>query len=352
LDKKTRILVFLLILLAITLAFAYVIAKPFLKPVAFAAILAIAAFPLHERVQKRVKGSGWAAFVTTLLIILVFLVPLTVLLLKASNEAVGAAQRLSAKSASEGGFVPLIMSLINRPLEFFGRYIDLTNVNLEEQLTERLNSISVFLLRAGAVVLGNLAGFIGDALIAFVTLYFFLKDGRRILETFKSFSPLSELQTHKLLKGIGDSIVANVYGIVAVGAAQGILVGIAMRVAGISSAVLLGIAAAVCSLIPIVGPSLVWLPAAIYLFATGHIAAGVFVLIWCSVVVGFADNIIRPWVIAGRVEIHPLILLFALIGGATAFGFLGLFLGPIVVSVLMALFEIVPETLGDRSASL
>jgi len=103
----------------------------------------------------------------------------------------------------------------------------------------------------------------------------------------------------------------------------------------------------VCSLIPIVGPSIVWLPAAIYLFATGHVGSGVFMLIWCSVVVGSADNIIRPWVIAGRVEIHPLVLLFALIGGASGFGFLGLFLGPIVVSVLIALFEILPEALGE-----
>jgi predicted PurR-regulated permease PerM len=350
LDKKTRVLIFLLTLLAVALAFAYVIAEPFLKPVAFAAILAIAAFPLHERVQREIKKPGWAAFVSTLLIILLFLIPLALLLVRASNEAVSAAQRLSEKSASEGGFVPFVMQLVDRPMQFLGRYVDLSRVDLKGQLSARLNSISVFLFQAGAVVLGNLAGFIGDALISFVTLYFFLKDGRRIIRACEGLIPLSEAQTTKLLKGIGDSIVANVYGIVAVGTAQGILVGTALAIVGIPSSVLLGIAAAVCSLIPIVGPSLVWLPATIYLFATGHVGGGIFLLIWCSVVVGSADNVIRPWVIAGRVEIHPLVLLFALIGGASAFGFLGLFLGPIVVSVLMALLEIVPEAIGDRAA--
>ena len=348
-DKKTRVLIFLLSLLAVTLAFAYVIAEPFLKPVAFAAIIAIAAFPLHERVQKKIAKPGWAALASTLMLILLFLVPFGLLLVKASNEAVIAAQRLGEKSASEGGFVPFVMSLVERPMGFIGRYLDLSRVDLQGQLTERLNSISVFLLRSGAIVLGNLAGFIGDALIAFVTLYFFLKDGRRILETLESFSPLSEAQTRKLMKGVGDSIIANVYGIVAVGAAQGILAATAMALVGIPSAVLLGIAAAVCSLIPIVGPALVWVPATIYLFASGQVWRGVFLLIWCSVVVGSADNVIRPWVIAGRVEIHPLVLLFALIGGVASFGFLGLFLGPIVVSILMALLEMLPETIGERA---
>lgn len=346
-DKKTRVLIFLLSVLALTLAFAYVIAKPFLKPVAFAAILAIAAFPLHERVQKEFKRPGLAALTTTLLIILLFIVPITLLLVRASNEAVVAAQKLSEKSASEGGFTQFAMSLVERPMQWLGRYVDLSRVDIKGQVSARLNTISVSLLRIGAVVLGNFVGFIGDALISFVTLFFFLRDGKRILSLCERMIPLTALQTKRLLKGIGDSIVANVYGILAVGAAQGILAGTAMSIVGIHSAVLLGLAAAVCSLIPIVGPALVWAPATIYLFASGHVGKATFLLLWCTIVVGSADNIIRPWVIAGRVEIHPLVLLFALIGGGAAFGLLGLFLGPIVVSILIALFEIIPETIGD-----
>ena len=350
-DKRTQALIFLVCLLAVTLAFGYVIAAPFLKPVAFAAILAIAAFPMHERVQGKIPKPGWAALVSTLLIILFFLVPLTLLLLKASNEAIAAGQMLGEKSASEGGFGPFVMSLLDRPMQWLGRYFDVSGIDLKAQIAARLNSISVLTLRAGAVVLGNIAGFVTDALIAFITLYFLLKDGRLLLAKIKVLIPLNDHQTLRLLKGVGDSIIANVYGILAVGAAQGILAAIAMRIVGFSSAVLLGIAAAVCSLIPIVGPALVWVPATIYLFASGRVGSGIFLLIWCSVVVGSADNVIRPWVIAGRVEIHPLVLLFALIGGVSAFGFLGLFLGPIVVSMLLALVEILPEVLSEQNSS-
>jgi len=88
-----------------------------------------------------------------------------------------------------------------------------------------------------------------------------------------------------------------------------------------------------------VGAGLVWGPAGIYLIFTGAVWKGIFVLLWGSVVISTADNIIRPWVVSGRVELHPLILLFFILGGVEAFGFLGLFLGPVVASILAVLFR-------------
>jgi predicted PurR-regulated permease PerM len=105
--------------------------------------------------------------------------------------------------------------------------------------------------------------------------------------------------------------------------------------------------AAIFSLVPLVGPSLVWLPASIYLFAADHWIKGIFLLAWGVVVVGTADNVIRPLVIMGRVKLHPLILLFALIGGVQQFGFIGLFIGPVVMSVLLALVDMLQEEVGE-----
>jgi predicted PurR-regulated permease PerM len=270
--------------------------------------------------------------------------PLTLLLVLASNEAIGVANQLAEKSESEGGFAPMALRLLDRPMNWLSQRVDLSRFDLKGQLLAQVNNISMWLLKAAAALLGNFAEFIGSALIAFLTLFFFLRDGEKIVRAISSFIPLQAGQTEKLVE---DSIVANVYGILAVGAAQGLLTGIAMKIAGIQSAILLGMAAAVCSLIPIIGTAIVWIPATIYLLATGHIWQGVFLAAWCAIIVASADNIIRPLVIAGRVEIHPLLLLFALIGGASAFGFLGLFIGPIVVSVLGALIEIIPDALKE-----
>ena len=132
------------------------------------------------------------------------------------------------------------------------------------------------------------------------------------------------------------------------GAVQGALTGIGMKIAGMHSVVLLGMVAAVCSVIPMVGTALVWLPATVYLLLTGDIWQGVFLALWCSIIVGLSDNVVRPWVVADRVTMHPLLLLFSLIGGVSTFGFLGLFLGPIVVSVLGLLTKILTDTLQDK----
>ncbi len=157
------------------------------------------------------------------------------------------------------------------------------------------------------------------------------------------------MQVARLYQNISDTIIANVYGILTVGVAQGVLTGIAMRIVGMPSSLLLGLAAGFASIIPVVGSALVWGPVAIYLLVSGALWKGVFLLIWGTVVVSSVDNVLRPWVVAGRVELHPLVLLFFILGGVEAFGFLGSFLGPVVASVLAALFAMLREELIDPS---
>ena len=172
------------------------------------------------------------------------------------------------------------------------------------------------------------------------------RDGPSAIENLTAMLPLSVEQATRLLSGIRDSIVANLYGILAVGFAQGLLTGIACAVLHVPSALLLGLAAAVCSLVPIVGTMLVWLPAAFYLMATGHLWKGIILILWGTLVVGTIDNIIRPLVIGSKVELHPLLLLFALLGGLQVFGFIGIFIGPVVISVIAALINILREELA------
>src|SRR4029077_9835603 len=171
------------------------------------------------------------------------------------------------------------------------------------------------LLAVGTRLVGGLAGFAGNAILTFLILFFLFRDGSTAIQKIISVLPLRPEQAMHLLSGIRDSIVANLYGILAVGLAQGLLTGSALAVLRVPSASLLGLTAAVCSLIPIVGTTLVWVPAAIYLMVTGHLWKGICLILWGSVVIGMVDNIVRPLVIGSRVELHPLLLLFALLGG-------------------------------------
>jgi len=145
--------------------------------------------------------------------------------------------------------------------------------------------------------------------------------------------------------------VANLYGIVGVGIVQGFLTGLALWALDGPSPVTLGALAGFSSLIPIVGTSLVWLPVGIYLIVAVRVWKGVALLLWGALIVGSSDHIVRPLIVQGRVEIHPLLLLFAMFGGLNVFGFLGIFIGPIVLTLVGALFAMIREEVHREAAT-
>jgi predicted PurR-regulated permease PerM len=348
-SKRTSI-IFLSVLLLIALGLSFVITRSFLKPFAFAIILAVVCYPAHERLlrwnKRRVSSS---ALMSTVLLILVFAVPTLIISVLAANEALEAARFLSRRSVEEGGFPSLVMALADRPIHYVGHWIDLSKYDFRAMISSNAQKVSVWLVGFGANVLSGLARFLVDFLITFVVVFFLFRDGAQWAYRAGTLLPLTPEQVARLYRNVSDTIIANVYGILSVGIAQGVLTGIAMRIVGMPSSLLLALAAGFASVIPVVGSSLVWAPVAIYLLVTGSIWKGVFMLAWGVFVVSAIDNVIRPWVVGGRVELHPLVLLFFIFGGVEAFGFLGLFLGPVVASVLAALFEMLRETTKQPS---
>ena len=232
-----------------------------------------------------------------------------------------------------------------------GHWIDLSKYDLHAIVSSNAQKVSLSMVGFGAAILGNLARFTVDSLITFVILFFLFREGKDWAYRAGRLAPLSDVQVARLYQNISDTIIANVYGILTVGVAQGILTGIAMKIVGMPSSLLLGLAAGFASIIPVVGSALVWGTVAIYLFVQGAIWKGVFLLVWGTVVVSSIDNVVRPWVVGGRVELHPMVLVFFILGGVEAFGFLGLFLGPVVASVLAAVFAMLREELDGATLS-
>jgi predicted PurR-regulated permease PerM len=251
-------------------------------------------------------------------------------------------------SAEQGGFGLFVMALAERPLHFFGRFVDLSKWDIHTAVTNGLQRLSYTVLSSGASVLGSMARFTADFFLMLIVLFFLFRDGERWAAGLGSLMPLSPAQTSRLFRNINDTIIGNVYGILAVGFIQGTLTGLATAFAGLSSPLLLGIAAFFASILPVVGAALVWAPAGLYLIFTGATWKGIFVLLWGSVVISMVDNVVRPWVVSGKVELHPLVLMFVILGGIQVFGFLGLFLGPVIVSVLAAVFQMLREELATN----
>jgi len=350
-SKRTTI-IFLSALLLIALALSFVITRPFLKPFAFAIILAVVFYPAHEHIlrwNKRRVGSS--ALLSTLLVILLFGIPSCIIAVLAANEALEAAHYLSRRSVEEGGFPSLVMALADRPIRYVGHWVDLSKYDFRAMISSNAQKVSVWLVGFGANVLSGAARFVTDSLITFVVLFFLFREGAQWAYRVGNLLPLSPDQVARLYRNISDAIIANVYGMVSVGLVQGVLTGIAMWIVGMQSALLLGVAAGFASIIPVVGSSIVWLPVAIYLLATAPVWKGIFLLIWGTAVVSAIDNVVRPWVVGGRIALHPLVLLFFIFGGVEAFGFLGLFLGPVVASVLAALFDMLREETKHPAAA-
>ena len=345
--SKRTTLWFLGILILIVLAFAFVITQTFIYPVAAAIILAVVFYPAHQRILRWTKGRpGTASLLSTLALLFLFGVPVFIIVMLAANEAVNAAQYLTRVSAEQGGFTLFLSTMAERGLKFLGRWVDVSKYDIRGAVASHVQQAGVLVLGSGAAILGNVARLIVKSLIALVVVFFLSRDGRNWIHRAEEIIPLSPGQARKLFSNISDTIVANVYGILSVGLAQGVLTGIALAIVGAQSPLLLGLGAAFASIVPVLGAALVWAPAGLYLIFAGAIWKGVFVLVWGVLVISTADNIIRPWVVSGKVELHPLVLLFFILGGVEAFGFLGLFLGPVIASVLAVLFGMIREELA------
>ncbi len=328
-------------------ALTLLIAQPFLRSIAAGIIVAVIFHPAYRRVLRWMGNrSTWASLVATLAIVLLFLFPVSLILLKAANEAIAAAQRLNRLSAEQGGFGQFVFAMAERPLHFFGRFVDLSKYDIHNAITSGLQRLSLTVLSSGASILGSLARFTADFLFMLIVVFFLFRDGESWAAGLGSLMPLSPAQTSRLFRNINDTIIGNVYGILSVGLIQATLTGIATAIVGLPSPLLLSIAAFFASILPVVGAALVWAPAGLYLIFTGALWKGIFVLAWGGIVISAVDNVVRPWIVSGKVELHPLVLMFVILGGVQVFGFLGLFLGPVVVSVLAAIFKMLREELA------
>jgi predicted PurR-regulated permease PerM len=201
-----------------------------------------------------------------------------------------------------------------------------------------------FLVGAGASIV--------DFFIASVMIFFFLREGHKIHDALVDFMPLSKADAEGLLGVVRDTIKANFYGVVGVAVVQGALTLIGLLIAGVPSALTWAAFATAFACIPMVGPPLVWVPATIWLASTGHPGAAVFLAAWGVIVVGLADNFLRPALVSGKTNQNSMLVFFSLIGGTAAFGILGLFVGPLLVSITIAVFKVLRREMGEEKSAI
>jgi predicted PurR-regulated permease PerM len=349
--KAQESTLFLLALAALALYFCYLISRPFLTPLFLALMVAIVFHPIHLWIERRIPRRNLAALTSTILVVVTVIVPTVLVGALVAREAHAAYAILSEKSAEQGGWSPLAMQFLERVSQSLGRYVALPTVDLRATLIRSLQEISQTLLSWGTHFLRNIVSFVVGAIIALVTIFLLFQQGESLKVRVAAFLPLRADQFERLFTGISDSILANVYGCLAVAASQGIFMSLGFWLVGLPSPILWGLLTAFCSLIPIVGSLLVWGPATLFLFVSGHWGKGLILLAWSAGLVSQIDNFVRPYVVSQRANMHPLLMFFALLGGVQAFGPLGLFIGPVVVSVTLVALKMLREENLDVPAA-
>ena len=190
------------------------------------------------------------------------------------------------------------------------------------------------------MVLSGSVQVVTQVAIMLVTLFYFLRDRRLLLEFLFRLAPLSSSESHKLIHRVSEAISATLYGNLVVKLVQGILGGLMFWILGLPSPLLFGILMALLAMLPVVGTSLVWGPAAIVLLYQGSWVKAIILALWGGLVVSLMDNLLYPMLVATGLRFHTLGVLFSLFGGLIAFGLAGFVLGPVILASTVALLEI------------
>ncbi len=344
--------------LALYFFLIYAILSPFLAPLVWAGIIGISTFPLYRALRRRLRGhDNLAAAFTTIIDLLAFLIPFAILLLFLITELDSLYRFLQGRVAS-GPAPPMQERIWAIPflapiLDYLQPVLAHVRFDVNEVLLPALQNLAQSLVEGTTKLATVSLSVLVKLLLMILVLFFVYRDGERFLRFFWSLLPLVETRKAMLQKTVGDTLLAVIYGIFLTAVLQGILGGIGYWIAGLRSPVLLGFLTAFSSIVPVVGTTLVWLPAGIFLLLRGELFGGIFLLIWGLVVVGTSDNIIRPLAIGSRGKIHFLVVLFGVLGGLATFGFVGLIIGPIVLvlfsSITATFREILPVDLAPAA---
>lgn len=345
-DWSSRNHIYMLVLLgatAIGIYLCYRLAEPFLPALAWALALAVLFIPFHRRLESKLKNPNLAASISVLVIGLIVVVPAAFVGQRLISKAVKGVDTVRTKvEAGEW----------RRGLEARPRLAPIAKwIERHFDLPGAVQTGATWLTtKAGSFLKGSVMGAIGVCL-TFYLLFYFLRDHRAALSSFRSLSPLSEMEMNKLFRRVGDAVYATIYGTVAVAIVQGTLGGLMFWWLGLPAPLLWGVVMSLLAVVPVLGAFVVWIPAALLLALEGSWGKALILTVWGGLVVGGIDNVLYPVLVGNRLKLHTVLAFIAVVGGLIVFGPSGLILGPVVLTVTQLLLEIWRSRTADAPST-
>ena len=318
------------------------IVEPLWQPLAWAVLLGSLLAPLNLKLGARLGGRRrLASAITTLGTLVLFLLPVALIAGAVASQSAQLLDRINARASqfSADGFDVTSVPWLARPLEWIAEHTRYTPADIQQWLVAATKHLLQSLASSGgSVVLGALGTLVSLSLMLFV-LFFVLRDGPGLADKVVRMLPIEERRRARLWSHLSEMTRAVFMGIGLTALVQGVLIGVGFWFAGMPSPLVFVVVGALCALVPLVGTALVWMPAVLFLAAQADYGHAAFLTAWSVLVVGSVDNFLRPLLISGRAELPTLAVFVGVMGGLSSFGFIGLFVGPIVLGLLVALFR-------------
>ena len=333
---------FLALVALVTIAFVALV-DTFFEPIFWAAVFAILFAPLHRRLYELFRGrAAWAALVTICAVLLLVILPLVGIGSAVTNEAVYLYEQIASGEIDVTAPIHAVENFLPRA----SRFLDAIDVDLDRVRTSISGaavSVSQY-VATQAISIGQSAV---QVMVLFVLtlylLFFFLRDGGRIIDALILALPLGDLRERRLILRFAEVTRATIKGTLVVGIVQGTMGGLAFWVLGLGAPFLWGVVMAILSMLPAVGSFLVWGPAAIYLIATGSVVKGVVLIVFGALLIGTIDNVLRPLLVGRDTHLPDYMILLSTLGGIVVFGLSGFVIGPIIAGLFVTVWEMFIE---------
>ena len=334
----TRHPFFLGLLILTTLAFAALLLG-FWQPVFWAIVLGVLFVPVKNRIAQHLPGRP--SLVSGLTVVLIFFTVLVPALLVASAVAGEATQLLARIQAGEfnPGVIVEWLQQFAPPVTRWAERLGIDLAQVQDRLSGAALNGSRFVASLALSAGQNVARFIVMFFLMLYVLFFVIRDGELVLEHVEKAMPLSDTLERRLARKFAEVSRATLKGTIIVGIVQGTLGGVIFAILGIQGAVFWGCVMVLLSVVPAVGPGLVWFPAAIVLLATGAVTKGMVLIAYGVLVVGLVDNLLRPILVGRDTKLPDYLVLLSTLGGLTMFGITGFVLGPVVAALFLTLWQ-------------
>lgn len=341
---------FLTLVLLTTVAFLWLVTD-FLMPVFWAAVLAILFRPISRRWHRLLpKRPSVAAFLSTLTVTLVVLIPLALLTTAVAQQAISLYQRIASGQVD----LQAPIDFAERQLPLLIGFLDDYGVNtasLRESVEGAAVTASQYVATQALAMGQNALVVTVLFLLMLYFLFFFIRDGDRIVDGIVRALPLGDVRERRLFGKFAEVARATIKGTLVVASVQGAIGGVMFAIVGIEGSVFWGVVMGVLSLLPAVGAFLVWGPAAIYFIVTSVFWKGIFLIIGGALVIGLIDNLLRPILVGRETKMPDYLVLLATLGGLVAFGLSGFVVGPVIAALFLVVWDMFAEEYAPLDSS-